>query len=244
MSLSRLCEQILTWIKDKVEQAKAKGGVVGLSGGVDSSVVSVLCKKALGKNVLAVVMPCYNNPLDEKHAIQVAKEFDIKFEVVPLEGVYDKFLEILPPGNKLAKANIKPRIRMITLYYFANNLNYLVVGTGNKSEISVGYFTKYGDGGADIFPLGGLLKTEVIELARYLGIPRAIIEKAPSAGLWPGQTDEGEMGITYRELDEIILYMEGKGEKKFSEDKLKKAKELIEKSEHKRKSPAIFSPER
>ena len=241
MSPAELCDKISVWIKEKIEQAGAKGGVVGLSGGLDSAVVAVLCKRALGDNVLAIVMPCYSSPQDERYARQVAEKFNIKFEIICLDEVYDKFIKILPPGGKIARANLKPRIRMITLYYFANNLNYLVVGTGNKSEITVGYFTKYGDGGADIFPLGGILKTDVVKLAKYLGVPQAIIDRVPTGGLWPGQTDEKEMGITYRELDQIIRVVEGKIKEPVAEDKLRKVKALIQNSLHKRESPPLFS---
>jgi NAD+ synthase len=122
---------------------------------------------------------------------------------------------------------------MLTLYYFANSLNYLVIGTGNRSEITVGYFTKYGDGGVDILPLGNLLKSQVRELAKYLKVPKDIIEKPPSAGLWKGQTDEGEMGITYNKIDEYII--SGRIEKSFKE----KIEEMIIKSVHKRKTPTI-----
>jgi NAD+ synthase len=136
----------------------------------------------------------------------------------------------------LAIANLKPRLRMLTLYYFANKLNYLVVGTGNKSELTMGYFTKYGDGGVDILPLGDLLKSEVKQLAVELNVPHEIINKAPSAGLWAGQTDEGEMGITYAELDKILSGdLAGIGKNKI---------ELVNKrktqSHHKRNLPEIF----
>ncbi|MBC7189495.1 NAD+ synthase [Candidatus Aerophobetes bacterium] len=240
LSFHELCDKISSWIKEKCARANAKGAVFGLSGGVDSATVAALCRKALGENTLAIIMPCYSNPADRECAIQVAEKFNIKYEIIYLEEVFDSFLKILPKGNKIATANLKPRIRMTTLYYFANNLNYIVVGAGNKSEIMVGYFTKYGDGGADIFPIGGLLKTEVIELAKFLGVPKNIIEKPPSAGLWPGQTDEEEMGITYQELDKIIRYLEGGEKIEVSQEKLEKVKILIERSIHKRKSPDIF----
>jgi NAD+ synthase len=133
-------------------------------------------------------------------------------------------------------ANLKPRLRMLTLYYFANKLNYLVVGTGNKSELTMGYFTKYGDGGVDILPLGDLLKTEINKLAAELGVPREIIDKPPSAGLWAGQTDEGEMGITYAELDKI-LSGEPKG---ILQEKIDLVKSREALSRHKRALPDIF----
>ena len=237
---AELCHKISTWIKEKVQQTKAKGGVFGLSGGVDSAVVAALCKKSLGENMLAIIMPCGGDPVGEKYAQLVADRFSMEVKTVFLGKVYDLLTCILFHGNKMALANLKPRLRMITLYYFANNLNYLVIGTGNKSELSVGYFTKYGDGGVDILPLGGILKTEVIELAKYLGVPKAIIDRPPSAGLWPGQTDEEEMGITYRDLDQIIRFIEGKTTIKISEEKLTKIKNLVQNSQHKRKSPPIF----
>jgi NAD+ synthase len=140
----------------------------------------------------------------------------------------------------LPAANLRPRLRMTTLYYFANKLNYLVVGTGNKSEVVMGYFTKYGDGGVDLEPLGGLLKSEVKKLARKLGIPKVVINKAPSAGLWHGQTDEGEMGITYDELDKIIAVLGSKQEKQCSTNLLKKVKNRMRSSKHKFLAPPVF----
>lgn len=238
---AELCQKISTWIKEKVQYAKAKGGVFGLSGGLDSAVVAALCKKGLGGNMLAIIMPCGNNPAGVRYAQLVADKFNIKVKTVSLEKTYDSLMSILFHGSKMALANLKPRLRMITLYYFANNLNYLVIGTGNKSELSVGYFTKHGDGGVDILPLGSVLKTEVVELAKYLGVPKAIIDRPPSADLWPGQTDEEEMGITYQDLDQTIRFIEGKAKTKISEEKLAKIKNFIQNSQHKRKSPPIFN---
>ncbi|MEA1965244.1 MAG: NAD(+) synthase, partial [Candidatus Aerophobetes bacterium] len=183
-----MIREISSWIKQLVEEAKAEGVVVGLSGGLDSSVVAFLAERALGnRKVLGLIMPSHSSSLDEEHAYLVARRLNIRVERVVLDAVYDKLLEVLPSGKDVALANIKPRLRMLTLYYFANNLNYLVLGTSNKSEILIGYFTKYGDGGCDILPLGGLLKTEVRELAKKLEVPDRIIKKPPSAGLWEGQ---------------------------------------------------------
>ncbi|MDI6703433.1 MAG: NAD+ synthase [bacterium] len=235
-----LADDISNWIKIQVKEAKAEGVVVGLSGGVDSSVVAALSKKALGDRVLGLIMPCQSESEDYDHAILVALRLKLKTERVALETVYNKLLETLPSGNKLAMANLKPRLRMITLYYFANNLNYLVAGTGNKSEIMVGYFTKYGDGGVDILPLGGLLKSEVRELAWELDIPKEIIEKVPSAGLWPGQTDEGELGIGYDELDRAILALESGNREDLDSHILAKVEDLIKASSHKRSLARIY----
>ena len=137
------------------------------------------------------------------------------------------------PENRLATANLKPRLRMTTLYAFANELDYRVLGTGNRSELAVGYFTKYGDGGADFLPLGDLVKGEVRDLARYLGVPERIITKPPSAGLWADQTDEAEMGLTYEELDAYLLTSEASPAVKAKVDAMHAA------SEHKRALPRI-----
>ncbi|AZR74129.1 NAD(+) synthase [Anoxybacter fermentans] len=206
----KLTEKLVDWIRNKVRDAHAKGAVVGLSGGIDSSVTAVLCKKAFPDSTLGIIMPCYSNPQDEEDARLVAETFDIPYKVVHLEKTFDALRDAIGGTEKLSQdnlalANIKPRLRMTTLYYFASLYNALVVGTDNRSELTVGYFTKYGDGGIDLAPLGNLVKTQVRELARHLGIPERIITKAPSAGLWENQTDEAEMGITYEELDHYIL---------------------------------------
>jgi len=240
----QLAGRISEWIRQKIKEAGAEGVVVGISGGVDSSVVASLAKKAVGEKVLGVIMPCHSEPLDEKYAWLVAEKLKIKAERVVLDSLYDRFSELLPSGKRLALANLKARLRMATLYYFANNLDYLVVGTGNKSEISVGYFTKYGDGGCDILPLGDLLKTEVRKLARVLELPEEIINRVPSAGLWGGQTDEEEMGLRYEDLDEIISAIEaGKGSLT-PKEVVARVKRLIEASQHKRSPVAVFKKTR
>jgi NAD+ synthase len=240
----KLSEEIAKWIKNKVNEARAEGVVIGLSGGVDSSVVACLAKEALGDKVLGLIMFCYNDPVDEDYAYLIADRLNIRTERVNLDSIYDEFLRILPSGKKVSQANLKPRMRMITLYYFANNLNYLVAGTGNKSEIMVGYFTKYGDGGADILPIGGLLKTQVRELARELKIPEEIIKRVPSAGLWEGQTDEGELGLSYEDLDKAILAIESGETKNLSAGMMERVKELMRKSAHKRSPIPTFEPGR
>lgn len=237
--MENLEKKLSNWIENKVIEAKAKGVVLGLSGGIDSAIVAILCKKVFPKNTLALVMPCHSINKDIEDALELAKKFDISYKIIDLLEIYDSFISLLKTeekntNSKLAEANIKPRLRMITLYYFANKLNYLVIGTGNKIEIMVGYFTKYGDGGVDILPLGNLLKSQVIELAEYLKIPQKIIQKPPSAGLWEGQTDEVEMGISYSQLDKYIKT--GRLNNQRIEEKIKKKIIL---SEHKRNTPAI-----
>ena len=232
--------KIIFWIKKQVRQAKVKGIVMGLSGGVDSSVVAALAKQTVGKKqFLALILPCHNQKQDLEDARLVAKKLGIRTKTVDLSKIYDTLIKILPKANKLAQANLKPRLRMLTLYYFANKLNYLVCGTGNKSELMVGYFSKHGDGATDILPIGDLLKREVRKLAKVLGIPEHIITKPPSAGLWLGQTDEGEMGITYPELDGILERLEKGKKQMLSKEKVERVKGMIRRSEHKRKGPKI-----
>jgi NAD+ synthase len=155
---------------------------------------------------------------------------------------YKCLRRILPPADRKAKGNLKARLRMLVIYYFANKFNYLVAGTGNKSELLMGYFTKYGDGAVDFLPLGGLLKREVRLLAEAAGIPSRIINKPPTAGLWQGQTDESEMGISYKELDDILFNLERGRKPKTSVRNLSKVKALIKTSEHKRLPAAMFKP--
>ncbi len=230
-------ERIAQWIKNKILEAGAQGAVLGLSGGVDSSVVAVLCKKVFPQNTLALIMPCHSHPQDMQDAVKVAEKFDIKYFVIDLSAVYDRLLETVLQNVErsyfIAEANIKSRLRMTVLYYYANLYNYLVVGTGNKSEILTGYFTKYGDGGVDIEPIGNLYKTEVYEAAKILGIPESILNKKPSAGLWVGQTDEQEMGISYEELDRYLQTGEG------SPHVTERVENMIKKSAHKRSIPPI-----
>ncbi|MFH0826869.1 MAG: NAD+ synthase [Candidatus Omnitrophota bacterium] len=233
-------ERIARWIKNEVLKARAKGIVLGLSGGVDSSVVAALSAAAVGKRgVLGLFLPCHSYPGDLKDAKIVAKKLGIKTQTVDLSKTYENILKVLPEAEGLSQANLKPRLRMLTLYYFANKLNYLVCGTGNKSEVMVGYFTKHGDGATDILPIGDLFKKQVRALAKELGISKHIITKAPSAGFWLGQTDEGEMGLTYAELDDILGRLEQKKKQISSLRKVARVKQMIRASEHKRQGPRI-----
>ena len=199
-------------------------------------------------------MPCQSSPEDRIDAVKHAEKFKIKYKEINLTEVYEQFLESINKNDeeikldkiinnknineekqslKLALANMKPRLRMILLYYYANLNNYLVVGTDNRSELKLGYFTKYGDGGIDIAPLGNLLKLEVRGLAREMNIDQKIITKAPSAGLWENQSDQDEIGLSYREIDNYLAYGEGD----------EKTAEIIEsistKNSHKLQMPAI-----
>ena len=243
-------DAIVEWLRQQLARSGARGFVFGLSGGIDSAVVARLCQMAAPGNVAGVMMPCHSDPRDESDARLVADHFQIPTVRVDLAPTYDAFTatlqravtdlpaELRPDAAhssedlkaKLPLANVKPRLRMTTLYYVANTLNCMVAGTGNRSELSIGYFTKYGDGGVDLLPIGNLLKSEVRAVARGLGVPDPVIDKAPSAGLWLGQTDEAEMGFTYAELEDYLT----KGPQTVSPALAMRIERLMRGSEHKR----------
>jgi NAD+ synthase len=205
------------FIRDKAEESRTSGVVIGLSGGLDSSITAYLCAKSLKNDqILGIIMPTITTPLEDiEDAISVAEALGIEYEIIHVDHLIEPFKELCvhsssqnPNSSRdLANANLKARIRMMILYYHANNLNRLVTGTGNRTELLVGYFTKYGDGGVDLLPIGDLYKTDVRKLASYMGVPKKIIEKAPTAGLWAGQTDEEELGIKYELLDKLLYLM-------------------------------------
>jgi NAD+ synthase len=236
----KLSERIIRWIRERVKQAGSAGVVLGLSGGIDSAVVAVLARKALGDDALTLLLPCHSLPEDERDALLVADRFDLPWERLDLTPVYNAFLKQLPLAGESCRANLKPRLRMAALYYYANKLNYLVMGTGNKSERLMGYFTKFGDGGVDLLPLGDLTKAQVRRVAKELKVPARIIHRPPSAGLWKGQTDEEDMKIRYRDLDRIISSMEGKKEPRVSQGQVNHVKERMAQSRHKRSIPPLF----
>lgn len=209
--LARWEATITAFIARHVEAAGAKGVVLGASGGLDSAVVAALCVKALGKrNVLCVMLPAPgSDPKDEAHARLSCKSLGIAPLLRPIAPLVAGLEEVLPgKASKRTLGNAKARSRMMVLYAEAQERGFLVCGTGNKSELLTGYFTKHGDGGVDLQPIGDLYKTQVRALARHLGVPKPILDKAPSAGLHAGQTDEGEMGLTYEQLDAILRGME------------------------------------
>lgn len=233
-------EKIALWIREEVEKARAEGVVMGLSGGVDSAVAAVLAKKAVGKNFLSLILPCHSDNEDLQDAWAVVNKFRLKALLYDLTGVYDEFVRLFPESDTMSSANLKARLRMCTLYLHANQHNYLVCGTGNKSELLTGYFTKYGDGGVDLLPLGDLLKTEVRALAKKLRIPAKIITKPPTAGLWAGQTDEKELGISYEELDRNISLIENKKSVMRLHENAKKVMDMMNRTAHKREPIKVF----
>ena len=214
LDLSTAATRIKRFIKDYVEKTKAKGVVIGLSGGIDSSTAAALAALAIGGDkISALNMPEKENynTTDIRHAKMVAKKFGFKLETIDLSLIlkaYYKALPIYDEDDKLSRGNIKARTRMVCLYYYANHLGKIVCGSSDKSETMMGYFTKWGDVAADISPLMDLYKTQVRQLAAHIGIPKEIITKPPSPQLWPGQTAENELGVEYEVLDLILFGLE------------------------------------
>ena len=227
--MKEVVDNLVEWLGDSVKEANCKGIVYGLSGGVDSAVIAALSKLAFGDESLAIMMPINSSFEDETDAKLVIDKFNLNAIKVDLSRTYSEFVEVVEKGdNNMAYANVKPRLRMTTLYYYAQLKGYLVVGTSNKSEFTVGYFTKYGDSGSDLMPLVDFTKNEIFELARYLEIPDKIIQKPPSAGLFEDQTDEDEMGFTYNDLEKYI------NNEKIDERIEEKINRMVKISEHKR----------
>jgi NAD+ synthase len=253
--MSNRADAISGWLRQRVTAAGARGLAVGLSGGIDSAVVIRLCQMAAPEQVVGVIMPCHSDSRDETDARLVAEHFGIPTVRVDLAPAYDRLTsdlrmavsglpadrlpagaaEAADPRARMPLANVKPRLRMATLYYVANTLNYLVAGTGNRAELTIGYFTKYGDGGVDLLPIARLLKSEVRELARELDVPAPVIDKTPTAGLWPGQTDEGEMGFTYADLENYLT----DGPQAVAPALALRIERLVRTSEHKRALAAM-----
>lgn len=231
---------LVEWIKEKVNEAHAEGVVLGVSGGIDSAVVAKLAKLAFPNNCLGLVLPCHSNPLDQQLAIELCNKFDIPYQVVDLTPTYETMInsfekDFLNDNSKRhsdAKSNTKVRLRMTTIYAYAQSRNYLVLGTDNADEWYIGYFTKHGDGACDLAPIIHLTKGEVVELAKMFEVPEPIISRPPSAGLHAGQTDEQDIGVSYDELDKHVRGYE------IDEVKKQRLLHLHKISEHKRNIPA------
>jgi NAD+ synthase len=255
-----LADEIADWLRYQMDEAGATRLVLGLSGGIDSAVVCALSTMAAGPSrVIAAIMPIHSRSDDIRDAELVATTFEVIPRAIDLVPAHDALIVAMPgegaagledanvdPNRQsirrqLALANVKPRLRMTSLYYLANRYNGMVVGTGNKTELAIGYFTKYGDGGVDLLPLGDLDKTAVRGLARELGVPERVISKAPSAGLWEGQTDEAEIGVTYDQLDRALAAIPGEERKEpIDPATMDRISALVAASEHKRRAIPVF----
>ena len=207
LDLNQTKQDIVEFIQTKVSQAKCNGLIVGLSGGIDSTLAAYLACEAVGpQNVFGIIMPSTTTPTEDKiHGIKIAQGLGIDYKEIAIDSILNEFLSLTQlEESQLAIGNLKARIRMSIIYYYANAKNYLVSGTGNKSEILIGYFTKFGDGACDIEPIGDLYKKEVYMLSQHMDIPQEILNKPPRAGLWNNQTDEDEIGMSYDLIDEIL----------------------------------------
>lgn len=241
-------QAIRAFLKSYVERVGIRKAVIGLSGGIDSAVTAYLAVEVFGKeNLLGLVMPSKaNTQLDTDHGILVAKKLGIPYKVIPIQDMVEAFEKNMGTKqiDKIARGNIMARCRMVALYFWGNHEKAVVLGTSDKTEILLGYFTKYGDGGSDIMVIPSLYKTQVRKMGEFLGVPREILDKAPSAGLWVGQTAEGEIGVKYEDIDTILYHLL---EKRFSPEEIirkvgmvssdvEKIVKMVKNSEHKRQT--------
>jgi len=243
-------QKITRFIEDYVAKTKAKGVVLGLSGGIDSSTNAALTALAIGGNKThGLLMPEKEteNKIDLNHAKQVARQFKIKTTLIDITRILNSLYETIPdfePSNLKAKGNLKARTRMMLLYYYANSRDFIVAGSSDKSETMIGYYTKYGDIAADITPQQDLYKTQVRQIAKHMGIARGIISKPSTPALWPNQTAEKEIGITYEKLDLVLYGLEHFMETSRIAEQLSIPTETVESvkqrwlnAEHKRRMP-------
>ncbi|MFW6145094.1 MAG: NAD+ synthase [Candidatus Natronoplasma sp.] len=235
------------FISDKVEKTGTEGVVLGLSGGLDSSTVLKLSIDALGeKKVHPIIMPESASPEEDmEDARWLTERWGVEYDEIDIDPILERFPA--SPNKKLPYANLKARVRSCIEYYTANVESKLVVGTSNKSELLLGYTTKFGDSAADFFPMGDIYKSEVKVVAKKIGVPKRFLEKVPRAGLWEGQTDEEELGHTYEEIDEVLKGIESQEpldkiakHNGVSKGAVKDVKNMIDKTAHKRKFPTVL----
>ncbi len=239
-------EQLIFFLKDEVEKRGLKKVTVGLSGGLDSAVVAVLCKEAFGENLNCVLMPSqFSSQASIDDALEVCKKFDIKHEIISIEPMVSGFIKNMDE-DRLRIGNFSARMRMSVLYDVSSREKSLVVGTSNRSELLLGYGTIFGDIACAINPIGEIYKSDEFEFAKILGVPESILNKAPSADLWEGQSDENELGHTYKELDDLLKVMIDENKSKeelismgFEESFITKISHRVKANEFKGKLPTI-----
>jgi len=234
-------QKIITQLKTYFQKAGFQKAVVGLSGGVDSALTATLAAKALGsENITGIILP--HEGVSSAHSIEdaqkIANQLGIKTHLVPINPFLAEYKKLPWTSSNLADINIQARVRATILYHYANTHQTLVLGTGNKTELKLGYFTKYGDGACDVLPIGSLYKTQVWKMAKAMGLPQCIIDKPPSAELMENQTDEGELGMSYAQMDEILRKMESGVALKTEEEK--RMLEQVEKNQHKGEMPKVL----
>jgi len=248
--LERTREHVVQFIRDVVDDAGAEGAVLGLSGGIDSTLTAYLAAEALGpEQVHGLIMPSEVNREDDRSdAERVAQELGIAYDVIEIRSIVDRFTSAFPEGrdDKLATGNVRVRVRGVLNYYVANHENRVVLGTGNRTEALTGYFTKYGDQAVDCNPIGNLYKQQVRQLAAHVGVPDDLVMRTPTAGMWVGQTDEEELGLSYDVIDAILaLHVDGplsatatvRALDGVDEQQVTSVVDLYERSEHKRSMP-------
>ena len=213
MNIETYKNYLVKWIRQQVAESKLNGVVVGVSGGIDSAVVAALAQQACPDNYLVLSLPCFSSAETLHNTNLLIETLNLNSKTVDLSTQYDTFIHHIEDPSitnssehslAVATGSLKARLRMVTLYYLAQTLNYLVLGTDNAAEWYLGYFTKYGDGAADLVPLIHMTKQDVVKMAALLHIPSTIIQAQPTADLWPGQTDEGELGFAYHDVDKYL----------------------------------------
>lgn len=240
--------KIGSFLLDEIRDRRSQGVVFGLSGGIDSAVIAMVCAKYVKQNSLALIMPNakITPPVDTDDAIKMVDKLHLEYKLIDIGYIHKEYSKYIEP-NPLAYGNLGARIRSNILYYYANARNYLVLGSGDRSEFLMGYFTKYGDGAADLLPIASLYKTQIREFARFLDVPENIIAKPSGPRLWEGHTAEGEIGMTYEEIDPVLyclieknLSIEETSKKtEIAISNVDKIHQMHKRSEHKRITPKI-----
>ncbi len=235
----KIKQDLILFLKTEVEKAGLKKVTVGLSGGLDSAVVAILCKEAFGENLNCVLMPSqFSSKSSIDDAIELCEKFDIKYEIISIEPMVSGFIKNMNE-DKLRIGNFSARMRMSVLYDVSSREKSLVVGTSNRSEILLGYGTIFGDTACAINPIGEIYKSDEFEFARFLGVPESILNKAPSADLWEGQSDEEELGHSYKEMDDLLKEMIDENKSKVELLKLGFEEEFINKIKYRVKANAF-----